>query len=155
MESGWETKPWGAPAPSPAQPSFRKGRQREEPTVSSSQGDRGSVDGDRHGVVLDAAAMEVMLQLRLRGGGRRGRRVFHPGGAAPHRADHTSPQEGAHPQGPGCSWVKVLHGQCKGQAMDWALWRRGKGALMMPRAPSYSSASLSLSAEYPGLGERV
>lgn len=41
-------------------PSPAEGREaREEPTVSSSQGDGGAVDGDRHGVVL--AAMEMML----------------------------------------------------------------------------------------------
>lgn len=44
-------------------------KQEWEPTVSSSEGDRGAVDRDRHRVVL--AAVEVMLILSLRN--RRGR----------------------------------------------------------------------------------
>lgn len=73
-------------------------KQEWEPTVSSSEGDRGAVDRDRHRVVL--AAVEVMLILSLRNRRGRGGRRSHVRGT-PHRADDTSPKEGAHPQGPG------------------------------------------------------
>lgn len=84
--------------------------------MSSSQGDRGAIDGDRHGVVL--AAMEMMLWLSLRGGRGRGSWRIHAGGT-PRRADDPSPKDGAHPQGPGgtasrgYSQVHVLHGQAR------------------------------------------
>ncbi|KAL8169094.1 UNVERIFIED_CONTAM: hypothetical protein K2H54_037342 [Gekko kuhli] len=106
-ESPWEGKP-------------------REPTVSSSQGDRGAIDGDRHGVVL--AAMEMMLWLSLRGGRGRGGRRIHAGGT-PRRADDPSPKDGAHPQSPGgtasrgYSQVGVLHGQMRrGKPTDRAPW---------------------------------
>lgn len=107
--------------------------------MSSAQGARGAVDGDRHGVVL--AAVEVMLVRSLsRGGGRRS----HVGGS-PHGADDTSPKEGAHPQGPGGAAARAhaglgsqVHGQCTGHLQTGGLncSRAAGGRLMMPKGPS-------------------
>lgn len=118
----------------------RKERERE-PTVSSSEGDRGAVDRDRHRVVL--AAVEVMLVLSLRYRRGRGGRRSHVRGT-PHRGDDTSPKEGAHPQGPGgaasranagvCSQV---HGQGTGRLQPGSL-NSSQGErirFMMPRDP--------------------
>lgn len=119
----------------------RKKEREREPTVSSSEGDRGAVDRDRHRVVL--AAVEVMLVLSLRYRRGRGGRRSHVRGT-PHRADDTSPKEGAHPQGPGgaasranagvCSQV---HGQGTGRLQPGSL-NSSQGErirFMMPRDP--------------------
>lgn len=100
-------------------------KQEWEPTVSSSEGDRGAVDRDRHRVVL--AAVEVMLILSLRNRRGRGGRRSHVRGT-PNRADDTSPKEGAHPQGPGGAASRAnagvysqVHGQGTGHLQTGSL----------------------------------
>lgn len=57
------------------------------------------------------AAVEVMLILSLGYGRGRGGRRSHVRGT-PHRADDTSPKEGAHPQGPGGAASRAGAGVC-------------------------------------------
>lgn len=66
--------------------------------MPSSKGNRGTIDRNRHRVVLAAVEMMLLLRVRSRRGGRRGGGYIR---RTPHRADDTSPKEGPDPKRPG------------------------------------------------------